>query len=285
VTKTYDRGHLNILFPILQAMRTGLRRSQAPLFAIVTILALVRLAMPSSVHAQDSARTVDTIKQATDTICGIVKDEGSQTQIEATGKIGGVLNNLIRRLIDIDASLSGNLARTEYQGVIREQLAEVLIRNTDCRQHVFDKLLALMVPTDAPSHSATTSGNSVSQDSPTAEVISPAEEERREKILSKLYDEFDRLGGCPSLILMPAPSDWTNKRLVEIGDSWRVPPSNTTVNLQYNAFINNSCNRITVNNGNGTVQYNTMIGPNNQIDLNAGGDASHNFMAPGPVRR
>jgi hypothetical protein len=118
--------------------------------AAIIIVALRTFLTPTASLAQDSESTkaaLAAIKDAADSICGTVREEGSQTEIDTSGKIGGALNNLIKTLIDIDASLSVTIKRTDYQGVIREQLAGVIENNTNCRRGIFDILAARMVYT------------------------------------------------------------------------------------------------------------------------------------------
>jgi hypothetical protein len=114
---------------------------------------------------------------------------------------------------------------------------------------------------------------------------SDAEEERRKKILGQLDIEYDNLdGGCPSLVLTPAPADWTNKRLKELGEAWQVPDNGVGhMNYSYNTIIS-PCNRIDMHNvGNANADHNFMVGPSNEITVHDAGTANvqQNYMGAG----
>jgi hypothetical protein len=116
----------------------------------MTVLGLAFTCLASlSASGQDSLnKTVLSIQEVTNTICGIVSSEGSQTVVEMNGKVEGIVNKLIKSLIDIDISLSGTLTNSYYHGIMQEQLGNVIIHSTDCRKDVFDKLIALAVVPD-----------------------------------------------------------------------------------------------------------------------------------------
>jgi hypothetical protein len=105
--------------------------------------------------SQDASTTaaLGIIKDAADSICGTVRQDGSKTETDANGKLsvdanlnlGGVLKNVIGKLIAGGVSTSGTITNENYQNVVRDQLASVISHNEDCRLEVFQVLASRLL--------------------------------------------------------------------------------------------------------------------------------------------
>jgi hypothetical protein len=118
---------------------------------------------------------------------------------------------------------------------------------------------------------------------PLGSNVSASERDRRQKILFKLADEYDRRDGhCPSLFLTPAPAEWANARLKTMGEIWTVPDNKSAGStVSYNTIVG-PCNNIDIHStNNADASHNTMLGPNNQIhiDDSKNGKADYNYMS------
>jgi hypothetical protein len=138
-------------------MCKNFRHLRALLLVGSVVTALAILAIPSAACAQDAGTSaaIVTIKEAANGICGTVKQEGNSTDMGANGTIGGNVNlnvggflkNLIGKLIEGSASISGAWKDEYYQGVLRGQLAAVINKNTDCRMEVLNLLSGSLLHT------------------------------------------------------------------------------------------------------------------------------------------
>jgi hypothetical protein len=125
---------------------------------VVSIIAMVvSLTGPKATLSKDdnSNDALATVKKTADDICGAVEQLGTSTEVEAKGtiggsanlNIGGFLKELIGKLIEGNASISSAWKNDYYQGVLREQLAGVIINNTDCKLAVFNALVGTIMHT------------------------------------------------------------------------------------------------------------------------------------------
>jgi uncharacterized protein YecT (DUF1311 family) len=78
------------------------------------------------------------IEAAANSICYNVDQGGGQTN--------AILNGTIDIVNDLSIKGSGRLANQQYQGVLRDQLADTLKFTQDCRRNVFDTLVMRMLP-------------------------------------------------------------------------------------------------------------------------------------------
>lgn len=123
----------------------------------MTIAAAAWFLMPAPVlsQAENTSAALTTIEKAADDICGAVKQEGSSAERDVTGtiggtvnlNIGGILRDLIGKLIEGNASISGAWKSEQYQGVLREHLASVVIKNSNCRLDVLKILSSSLMYT------------------------------------------------------------------------------------------------------------------------------------------
>jgi hypothetical protein len=102
-------------------------------------------------HAADARQeALEQITKTTIAICDVVRAEGSTNSLRAQGQIDGEVKGLLRRLVELGVSVSGGAEQTTYQGVRQEDLAGSLKNVLDCRQHISDKMIEVLLRPAGP---------------------------------------------------------------------------------------------------------------------------------------
>jgi hypothetical protein len=114
------------------------------------IIAAAGFSMPTAALSQSVStdRASEIIKDTAESICGTVKQEGSQSTVDINGKVsadanlslGGILKGLIGKLVEAGASISATVKSEAYHGVLRDQTPSVINNNTNCRLAVVNFL-------------------------------------------------------------------------------------------------------------------------------------------------
>lgn len=86
------------------------------------------------------------VAQVTGTVCYKVADHGTSKQLLGSAKGSAELSGIVAKLANVDLSIGGEAKTEEYQGVLREQLAEAMIHSVDCGKTVFPMLVERLVP-------------------------------------------------------------------------------------------------------------------------------------------
>jgi hypothetical protein len=73
---------------------------------------------------------------------------GSNTTLEASGKVNATLSKFLKKLTDAGVSLEGNARHQSYSGVLQTDIAGLIKGTQDCRKEVYFKLLSLVKPKD-----------------------------------------------------------------------------------------------------------------------------------------
>ena len=119
---------------------------------MVRLLALVSplvLLIPIAARADQFSSQVEALHAIRDTatsLCESVGQSGSATRESVSGKVGVQLPGITKKLLDLGVEGAGKLEDDQYQGVVRDQLADVIKHTTDCRKGVFDKLINVLIP-------------------------------------------------------------------------------------------------------------------------------------------
>jgi hypothetical protein len=114
---------------------------------ICIILALLfippRMVVGADLEKQKEA--LEVIGDFADRLCMEVNKEGRTEQIELSGKAKADLNNLLRRIADLGIEGAGKYQSESWQGVLQQDLADLMNNTQDCRLEVWrdlkDKLL------------------------------------------------------------------------------------------------------------------------------------------------
>lgn len=95
-------------------------------------------------NAQDTQdaqrRALQLISETADRICSVVSTRGESQSSQVQGNIQAQLSGLASKLASAGVSASGSITNSQYQNVLREQLAEVLRDNAACRLKVLEML-------------------------------------------------------------------------------------------------------------------------------------------------
>jgi hypothetical protein len=97
-----------------------------------------------------SKEPLDQIADFAERICPPVKDSGTTSSVEISGQAKAELSKLLKKLADLGVSGAAKYKSSEYEGVLREQLASLLKSNQDCRLAVFRELSSRLLPTPKP---------------------------------------------------------------------------------------------------------------------------------------
>jgi hypothetical protein len=137
-------------------------------------------------------------------ICNQVDQQGSRSSLQLSGQAQAALDNAIAKLIELKIAGAGDYKIEQYKGVLQKDLAATLKSNMDCKLAVFNTLVNKMLGWTPPK----------------SEII------RRNILIGKLYQEYilSNDGLSPALLAgtEPVSADWMNKRLAQMGESWRV---------------------------------------------------------------
>jgi hypothetical protein len=117
-------------------------------------LTLLVLYCVSISHAAD---TLDTQKQALDIIadfadrfCKTIPLSGNADNLELSGQAKAELNELLKKIASLGIEGAAKYQKSEYQGVLRKDLASLLKDNSTCRLEVWKDLKdKLLVPASA----------------------------------------------------------------------------------------------------------------------------------------
>jgi hypothetical protein len=85
-------------------------------------------------------QALDMIADFADRICKDIPLEGSGNNLELSGSASAGLNELIQKLIDLKIEGLGKYEKSEYIGVLREDLATAIKDSSDCKLIIFKEL-------------------------------------------------------------------------------------------------------------------------------------------------
>ncbi|MGY4226393.1 hypothetical protein ACVMIH_003754 [Bradyrhizobium sp. USDA 4503] len=86
------------------------------------------------------------IANTAERICGVVKDQGSASTTTAKGALSVELRGLASQILTTGGQISGNITTDEYVGVVREQVAPLIVNLSECRFKVFQILVLKLAP-------------------------------------------------------------------------------------------------------------------------------------------
>lgn len=111
---------------------------------LAVLVVLMTVGISSAPHAQSTmeerAQALDLIADTADRICNVVTTSGETQSSEVQGSIQAQLSRLASWLVSAGVSGSGKITTEQYQNVFREDLADVLRHNADCKVKVVELL-------------------------------------------------------------------------------------------------------------------------------------------------
>ncbi len=94
----------------------------------------------------DTPAALSAIADTADRICGILATRGEANTTKVTGEVHAELSGLAKRLASVGVSGSSDIASSNYQGMLQQDLPATLKDIRDCKLKVFDKLQATVLP-------------------------------------------------------------------------------------------------------------------------------------------
>ncbi len=114
----------------------------------IGLIAWARVPFPALADTfGNQQRALALITDTADRICSVVHERGEASSSEAQGQVRAQLSGLAARLADAGVNVAGSISNGRYEGVLREQLADTLKNNVECKLNVFKSLQARLVPT------------------------------------------------------------------------------------------------------------------------------------------
>jgi hypothetical protein len=112
---------------------------------------LVTVGVSSFARAQSTlGETLRLITDTADRICSVVTTRGETQSTEVQGSIQAQLNRLASWLFNAGVSGSGTITSEQYQNVLREDLADVLRNNAECKVEVLKTLNTTILSSPGP---------------------------------------------------------------------------------------------------------------------------------------
>ncbi|QOZ33254.1 hypothetical protein [Bradyrhizobium sp. CCBAU 53421] len=86
------------------------------------------------------------IASTAERICGVVKDQGSASTAAAKGALSVELRGLASQILTTGGQISGSITTEDYVGVVRDQVAPLMVNLSECRFKVFQILVFKIAP-------------------------------------------------------------------------------------------------------------------------------------------
>jgi hypothetical protein len=100
-------------------------------------------------HAEGTKTPLEEIMEAADRLCVDVAHSGNKSSAELRGNVKAELSGLAKKLVDLSGDVNGKIDTQQYEGVIQEQLAEMLKDVRSCKIQILNTLQQKML-TQAP---------------------------------------------------------------------------------------------------------------------------------------
>jgi hypothetical protein len=111
---------------------------------LAIVLLGMTLATSSASFGQDperDAQILHLIEQFTDHVCTVVEREGRSGNYEVSGQLGADVHLFVRKFFGFRGAGAGNRSASEYNNVLRQDLANLLRTNIECRLQVSTLLI------------------------------------------------------------------------------------------------------------------------------------------------
>jgi hypothetical protein len=108
--------------------------------------------LTAAAQRDDAAARRAALKDISNTaaeICYTVEQRGSKNDAQLQGEVQAKVTGVVSKLANVEGKVAGQASAQEYQGVAQDALNTALGTSTQCRQHVFDELVARLFPAAA----------------------------------------------------------------------------------------------------------------------------------------
>lgn len=114
---------------------------------VLAILAGLNTAMANGDQTLiEQAKALNLISDMADKTCTAAQSGGSSRQANVNASIDAQLGALVKILGDVKFTLAGDYTDESHTGVLKDQVLEAAKVTNDCKSHVFDKLVELLIP-------------------------------------------------------------------------------------------------------------------------------------------
>lgn len=118
--------------------------------ACLTVLVAIGLAAANAQQDPQREAALAQISRATDDICQTVQQRGRKSEAQVTGEIEAKLPQVIAKIVDVRGKGTGQISKSEYEGLSQETVSTALQSNMNCRQNVSIKLIERLLPGAEP---------------------------------------------------------------------------------------------------------------------------------------
>lgn len=85
------------------------------------------------------------IRETARDICYDIQQSGQETDFQMKGEIQAKVSGIAARIANLGVGATAEVQDSQYQGMVRDQVADVIRRSIDCKKDVFDKLCKTML--------------------------------------------------------------------------------------------------------------------------------------------
>ena len=112
----------------------------------LTVLAAIGPTTASGQQYPQRESALTEISRATDDICQTVQQRGRKSEAQVSGEVEAKLPQVIAKILGLRAKGTGQISKSEYEGLSQETVSTALQSNMNCRQNVSIKLIERLLP-------------------------------------------------------------------------------------------------------------------------------------------
>lgn len=135
-----------------------------------------------AVNLEENEKALKVISDFADRICDEIPLQGESGSIKLSGDAKAELSGLFKKLANLGIEGAGTYQKSDYQGVLQEDLVEILNDSRDCKLKIFKELKSIILDIECP-----TSPKTYNEE--TVKIM----EHRAEEVLMKLGKEFSEV--------------------------------------------------------------------------------------------
>lgn len=105
---------------------------------------------------KNAEKALNIISDFADKLCQSPPLQGTTQGVELSGKAKAELDEVVRKIVDLGIEGAGKYQSSQYQGVLQNDLANLLKESTQCRREVWKDLKDKLIPLSKPQASPAT---------------------------------------------------------------------------------------------------------------------------------
>lgn len=99
----------------------------------------------ASSHLELQIEALGIILESAEKLCTRIRTEGARTQLEIEGAADAELSTLLERIVGLGIEGSAKYQSDEYSGLLRDDVANIIIHTDQCRLSVFNRLAGVFL--------------------------------------------------------------------------------------------------------------------------------------------